>query len=69
MKCRKRPFRDKNDAVYALHGIQNKNDDRKKPVRAYQCEHCQQWHLTSEPIDTELNSRYKLTLDWSNLFK
>jgi hypothetical protein len=67
MKCRKKAYKDKDAAVDAMHLIQNKDDGKKKPVRAYPCENCAQWHLTSAEIDKEQNTRYKPRLDWSKI--
>lgn len=65
--CKKRSFRDKDEALYALHGIANKNDGRKKPVRVYECEDCGCWHLTSKPIGEMMKTALVLTLDWSRV--
>jgi hypothetical protein len=67
MKCAKKAFKDHESAIKALHRILNKDDGRKKPIRAYECEKCQQWHLTSEPIDKKQNTNYRPRLDWSKL--
>lgn len=67
MKCKKKAYKDKEQAIIAMHIIQNKDDGKKKPVRAYECGNCLHWHLTSEPIDKELKGNYKPKLDWSKL--
>lgn len=67
MACKKRAFKDKNHAVKALHIIKNKKDGRKKPQRAYQCEDCLQWHLTSQAINEPINTNYQVKLDWSKI--
>lgn len=51
----KRRYRDKREAVTALHRAQNAGqlaedlglDSNRREVRSYQCPSCQGWHLTS----------------------
>lgn len=65
--CKKRCYRDKDEALYAMHGIANRNDGRKKPVRVYECEDCGQWHLTSKPIGEMMKTAFNCVLDWSGV--
>ena len=48
--CGKRRFRDKNEALAALHRITARVSKLAgdKPVRAYPCDYCNGWHLTSQ---------------------
>ncbi len=48
IKCNKKTFRDKQAATKSLHTISNDSNEGKKPIRAYQCNLCKQWHLTSK---------------------
>lgn len=45
--CKKLPYPTKKDATFDLNRIRSKNQAHKIPVRAYECEFCSQWHLTS----------------------
>lgn len=48
MYCNKKRFKDKKQAIRALHLIANKEDKRDhKPVRAYKCKGCKGYHLSS----------------------
>ena len=49
--CRKRSFRDEVAAKLALATIARKDNTarRKQERRAYRCERCGTWHLTSRP--------------------
>jgi len=67
MHCKKRAFRDKDEALYAMHGIANKPDGRKKPIRAYECEDCGEWHLTSKAIGDMIKTHLDLKLDWGKV--
>lgn len=49
MTCPKIPYKSKKQAIRVMYQIQNKQDDKPKPVRAYQCE-CGKWHLTHKEI-------------------
>lgn len=40
-------YRSKPEAIRALHLIQNSSRADKIPQRAYECEACKGWHLTS----------------------
>lgn len=48
--CGKRRFRDKGEAIRSLHTIRTKGVPSPKgtPSRAYFCDHCKGWHLTSQ---------------------
>jgi hypothetical protein len=41
-------YRDKREAMAALHRLGNYDQRQKTPVRAYACHRCKGWHLTSE---------------------
>lgn len=43
-------FATEKDAKAQLNKIANVEQDNKKPIRTYQCQHCGQWHLTSKPL-------------------
>lgn len=51
-KCRKRRFRDDISAKLAIATIQHKDNTGrpKTECRAYKCNFCKGWHITSEPI-------------------
>lgn len=67
MHCKKRAYRDKDEAVLVLHGLMRKLDGKKKPVRAYLCDDYGKWHLTSKEIGEMSKTGYNLTQDWSGL--
>lgn len=68
MACKKKSYKTKRYAVKSLHRIRNQDDGRKKPVRAYLCDLCNQWHLTSKQIDDDKTPvQYQLKLNWNNL--
>jgi len=67
MHCKKRAYRDKDEAVRVLRGLKRKLDGKKKPVRAYLCDDCGKWHLTSKEIGEMPKTGFKLTQDWSKL--
>lgn len=69
MNCKKKAYKDKRFAIRAIHTISNKKDGRKKPVRAYKCDLCGKWHLTSKAIDEDATPvPYVLQLDWSKVY-
>lgn len=45
--CEKIPYPTEKDAKYKIKQIRNLDQENKKPVRAYECEKCGAWHLTS----------------------
>lgn len=49
--CTKRYFPTKQDAKNSLSKIREVNQTEDRPVRAYECEYCSGWHLTSMPIE------------------
>lgn len=53
MNCDKIAYRSKENAIGHLHKIQSTEKDHKIPVRAYQCNECKRWHLTSRENITE----------------
>lgn len=69
MHCKKRAYRDKDEALEHLHGIANKKDGRKKPIRVYECDDCGQWHLTSKSIGDMIKTNIELKLDWSKVIQ
>jgi len=50
--CKKECFKNKSDADYRLIHIQKMNllyhSKHKTPIRAYKCDKCDSWHLTSQ---------------------
>lgn len=48
MACQKNPHPTHDRALRALEAIHAKGKPGKKPVRAYPCQHCESWHLTSK---------------------
>jgi hypothetical protein len=55
--CAKTKYYSEKFAKEQLNKIINSKGEHKKPVRAYECEYCGQWHLTSMPL-----SEYKANL-------
>jgi hypothetical protein len=49
--CTKTPYATKKLANEALKHIRNIDDGNKKPIRSYECDQCNQWHLTSIPYE------------------
>lgn len=47
-KCKKKSYNDRQLAIRSIHLIQGIDDGRTKPIRAYQCNLCYKWHLTSK---------------------
>lgn len=48
-RCRKNKFATKQAAEEVLLRLLRSGNPGKKPRRAYQCDVCQHWHLTSRP--------------------
>ncbi len=69
IRCKKKAYKDKAAALAVMHDIQNKDNGKRKPIRAYEMEACKQWHINSAPIDKEQNTNYGPRLDWSKLLK
>jgi hypothetical protein len=46
--CVKHRYRNETAATNALTCMQRERDGRRKPIRAYQCDHCHGWHITSQ---------------------
>lgn len=46
-KCNKIAYPDKAAAINHLHRIVSRGMGKKIPVRAYECNNCKMWHLTS----------------------
>lgn len=58
-KCTKKTYRDKGQAIAAIHLIQSKgSDDNRgyKPIRYYKCIFCKKYHITHQTY--EQFSRY-----------
>jgi predicted nuclease with TOPRIM domain len=60
--CRKVSFADEKAAINYINILQNTSKRKRKPVRAYLCEKCLTWHLTSKkeilsPEDEQLTKR------------
>lgn len=59
-RCEKRRYRDHDEAVSSLHRAANARrradldgaTTTRREVRSYECEWCQGWHLTSQPMWT-----------------
>ena len=47
MKCRKKVFYTKKEAVKRICEIQKENSKNIKPIRSYKCQNCGFFHLTS----------------------
>ncbi len=70
--CTKHSYKDQQQATEVLHNIVAKKGDKKKPCRAYECENCGKWHLTSKPIEYQpRNTNQKLVYfdEWKALTK
>jgi hypothetical protein len=50
MACIKNPYPNQFTALRALDAIQATGKPGKKPVRAYPCQDCHRWHLTSKKL-------------------
>lgn len=50
-ECTKKQYVSKKVAREALQRIRDAPGDHKKPIRSYECEKCNAWHLTSAPIE------------------
>lgn len=48
--CTKIKYCNKKIANQHLKRIRSKTQEHKKPIRAYECEKCSQWHLTSKEL-------------------
>lgn len=46
-KTGKVAFRDERSAKISQQNIADNSDRRRKPIRVYQCEFCNDWHMTS----------------------
>ena len=52
---KKRRFRDHEEAVRFLHRQQNARQsgcESSRAVRAYECDHCKGWHVTSQAVSS-----------------
>lgn len=49
--CEKITYVSEKDAKYEINKIREKEQEHKKPVRAYECVKCSGWHLTSIPFE------------------
>lgn len=47
--CRKKRYREYQQAVTALRGLQQISERETVPVRVYPCSRCHGYHLTSQP--------------------
>jgi hypothetical protein len=50
MDCQKNPYATQFLALRALDAIRSSGKQGKQPVRAYPCQHCHSWHLTSKKL-------------------
>jgi hypothetical protein len=58
--CKKTKYSSKEYAEFGIVHIQEKSFKAKIPVRAYLCEKCKCWHLTSKPDYFELQKEIEL---------
>ena len=49
--CGKMSFLSEKDAKFKINKIRDVEQEDKKPIRAYECEKCGGWHLTSIPYE------------------
>lgn len=49
--CYKKPYPSRIDALIALWRIQTKDRDSCREKRAYLCDSCARWHLTSQELE------------------
>lgn len=49
--CEKITYISEKDAKFEINKIREKEQEHKKPVRAYECQKCGGWHLTSIPFE------------------
>lgn len=52
LPCYKYSYLDEKIANEQLKIVREDKGDHKKPIRAYQCEKCGFWHLTSKPLNS-----------------
>ncbi len=50
MACTKNPYSDQLAALRALDAIRAAGKPGKQPIRAYPCQDCHRWHLTSKRL-------------------
>ena len=52
--CRKHTYWTKRDSLTARNAAFNRRHKRPEFLRAYACHHCQGWHLTHQPLRTDV---------------
>ena len=58
IRCEKLTYPTEKDAKYEIRRIRDREQkNSKKPVRAYECDDCGGWHLTSIPFEDWRNKR------------
>jgi hypothetical protein len=57
MTCQKNPYPTRRLALRALEAVRANGKPGKKPVRAYPCQECHQWHLTSKKLTGYVRAR------------
>ena len=60
--CSKTKFANEKAALFYIEKLQATSIRSKIPNRAYLCEHCLTWHLTSTPQEESMVSKYKKRL-------
>lgn len=73
IKCDKQSFASRQDATYAMVGMQGDKSRRskKQPRAVYFCDGCQAWHITSKkkknyPVVTTSETKFKKGVDRVN---
>lgn len=56
MPCEKKGYLSRKEAMYDINKIKYVDQNHKKPIRAYKCEYCEMWHLTSMSKEAYQNS-------------
>ncbi len=56
--CAKKSYPNREHAENAMRKTWRYGDGRPKPVRAYQCDRCGLWHLTSKPLNQYLARKH-----------
>lgn len=67
--CKKTGYKDKEDAIRVMHKIQAKKDGNKKPIRTYECELCNFWHITSQTNDDRIAREPRTKLKFIDVWK
>ena len=57
MYCTKTAYATKDDALLAMSRLRKKYEGRKKPIRAYCCDRCDKYHLSSQTRKQQQQAR------------